>query len=64
MRPSARCRPGPVGEGDQGAGGAVEEHRARRAEQPRETRGKDPPEGLAEHPHSETPPDAHQTARP
>ena len=43
-------RPGPLGKGDEGAGGAVEEDCARRAEQPGQTRGEDPAKGLAEHP--------------
>ena len=56
--------PGCFGQGDQGAGEAVEQHRPRGAEQPGEAGGEDPPEGLAEDPHDQPPRHAGDPAKP
>ena len=53
--PQTRSREGALGQRDEDAGGAVEEHGAGRTEEPCQPGSEDPPEGLAEHPDDEAP---------
>ena len=56
-------RPDPIGKRNEEAGGAVEQHRTRRTEQPGQPGREDPTERLAEYPDHETPAEARETAQ-